>query len=117
MTGLRPTHTSWRPSGDVLLSERDLDLRAVRCLVVLADAGNYALAAGQLHMSQPGLTRKVMALEARLGFALVMHDRGRRLQLTSRGRIVVEYGRQLLDLQQRALEVTSEADLRHSEAS
>ena len=51
-----------------------MDLRRLAHLVALAEFGNFARAAAQLHLSQPALTRSVQAAEAELGLRLF--DRG-----------------------------------------
>jgi DNA-binding transcriptional LysR family regulator len=80
---------------------QDLDLRAVRCLAVLEEERHFGRAAARLHMSQPGLSRVISALETRLGAILVVRAT-RPVRLTPRGNTLVRYGRRLLALQQDA---------------
>jgi hypothetical protein len=80
---------------------RDLDLWAVRCLVVLAEERHFGRAAKRLHLSQPGLSRIITATEARVGTTLVVHY-SRPLRLTRDGNTLVIYGRRLLDVQHEA---------------
>ena len=72
-----------------------MNLRQVRALVAIADAGGFARAAERLNLSQPALSRQIHALEADLGVKLF--DRiGRRVQLTAEGEDVLHRGRRLL---------------------
>lgn len=59
-----------------------LDLQA---FLAVLEAGSFHRAAGQLHMSQPSVTRRVQALEAALGVALLERTT-RRVKPTSIGR-------------------------------
>lgn len=52
------------------------DLRKLRHAVMLAEAGSYARASAQLHLSQSALSRSIQSLEQELG--LILFDRGRR---------------------------------------
>jgi LysR family cyn operon transcriptional activator len=72
-----------------------MNLRQLQTLIIIADAGGFASAAGRLHLSQPAASRQIQALEAELG--VLLFDRiGRRLQLTSEGEDIVRRGRRLL---------------------
>ena len=59
-----------------------LDLQA---FLAVLDAGSFHRAAGQLNMSQPSVSRRIKALEAALGVALLERTT-RRVKLTSVGR-------------------------------
>jgi hypothetical protein len=83
-------------------TEPDLDLRAVRCLIVLSEERHYAHAAERLHLSQPGLSRVISGLEQRLRMRLVQHGY-RPVTLTAAGEVLVAHGRALLDRQRVAL--------------
>jgi DNA-binding transcriptional LysR family regulator len=75
--------------------ETAMNLRQLQTLITIADAGGFAGAAGQLHLSQPAASRQIQALEADLG--VLLFDRiGRRLQLTTEGEDIVRRGRRLL---------------------
>lgn len=57
-----------------------MDLRQIHCFTVVAQEGNISRAAARLHITQPALSRKIHALEARLGLTLIeRHGRGIRL--------------------------------------
>jgi LysR family transcriptional regulator, cyn operon transcriptional activator len=73
----------------------DMNLRHVRTLVTIADAGGVARAASRLNLSQPALSRQIHALEQALGVKLF--DRvGRRVRLTGEGEDLLDRGRRLL---------------------
>jgi hypothetical protein len=95
------TAAPFGPSGDC-------DLRAIRCLLVLAEERHYARAAARLHMSQPGLSRAIRRLERRVGVRLVTRV-SRPLELTTQGEILVYYGHRLLGTQQAALNAILES--------
>jgi hypothetical protein len=86
----------------------DLDLWAVRCFLVLTDERHYVRAAARLHISQPGLSRAIAALERRLGATLIVRG-ARPLQLTPEGQIFASHGRELLMQQQAAREEISQS--------
>ena len=65
-----------------------IDLNRLRHFVVVAEAGSYAEAAAQLHLSQPALSRSIQALERQYGAAFF--DRGRS------GATLTPFGRQFL---------------------
>jgi LysR family cyn operon transcriptional activator len=72
-----------------------MELRHLRGFVAIVDAGGVAQAAMRLHVSQPALSRQILALEGDLGLRLF--DRvGRRLRLTPPGEDLLLRSRQLL---------------------
>jgi DNA-binding transcriptional LysR family regulator len=77
----------------------DLDLRAVRCLVVLAEERHYGRACARLHLSQSGLSRAILILERRIGERLVTRS-SRPISLSPAGEILVLHGRRLLEEQE-----------------
>ncbi|MEU1365826.1 LysR family transcriptional regulator [Streptomyces sp. NPDC005803] len=73
----------------------DVELRHLRALDALAEAGTVTGAAARLHMTQPALSRTLAQLEARVGVQLV--DRSsRRLVFTSAGTALLGHGRAIL---------------------
>ncbi|MFG2629755.1 LysR family transcriptional regulator [Streptomyces sp. NPDC048473] len=77
-------------------------LRALECLVALADEGSVPKAAGVLHISQPALSQQIAALERELGTAVV--DRlARGIRVTAAGQAVAEEARVTLAAASRAL--------------
>jgi LysR family transcriptional regulator, cyn operon transcriptional activator len=72
-----------------------VDLRHLRAFAAIVDAGGFARAATRLNLSQPALSRQILALEADLGVPLF--DRiGRRALLTSEGEDLLRRSRRLL---------------------
>ncbi|MFI6638726.1 LysR substrate-binding domain-containing protein [Streptomyces sp. NPDC050504] len=73
----------------------DVELRHLKALTAIADAGTVTAAAAVLHMTQPALSRTLAQLEARVGVRLV--DRSsRHLVLTDEGRTLLGHGRAIL---------------------
>ncbi len=72
-----------------------MDLNAVRMLVQVADARSFTVAAGQLGLSQSGLSRAISRLEQSLGVRL-LHRNTRNVSLTPDGRLFVEHCQPLL---------------------
>ncbi|MGE8215685.1 MAG: LysR family transcriptional regulator [Stenotrophomonas maltophilia] len=72
-----------------------MDLNAVRMLVQVAEARSFTVAAGQLGISQSGLSRAIGRLEAALGVRL-LHRNTRNVSLTPDGRQFVEHCAPLL---------------------
>jgi DNA-binding transcriptional LysR family regulator len=72
-----------------------LDLRRLRYLIAVADAGHVTRAAERLGIQQPPLTRQIRELEAELG--VVLFERlPRGVRLTEVGAVVVAEARDLL---------------------
>ena len=66
-----------------------MDLNAVRMLVQVAEARSFTVAAGQLGLSQSGLSRAISRLEATLGVKLLQRNT-RNVALTPDGRQFVD---------------------------
>lgn len=92
-------------------SHFDLDLRAVRCFLVLLEEGQFRRAALRLNVSQPGLSRVISALERRVGASLLDRDT-RPFTLTQEGEIMAIYGRLIYQLQRTALREVARASAR-----
>jgi DNA-binding transcriptional LysR family regulator len=73
----------------------DLELRQLRCLVAIADAGTFTDAAVDLGVSQAAVSRNLQALENVLGVRL-LHRTSRTVTPTSAGVRVLGQARQLL---------------------
>lgn len=85
-----------------------MDIRQLRAFVVLAEQGNYRLAAERLCITQPALSKQIQALEVRLGARLF--NRGRQgAQLTASGQRLYPEAQVLVgqhvQFQQRALRI------------
>jgi DNA-binding transcriptional LysR family regulator len=79
-----------------------IDLRHLRYLVAVAEAGSVTAAARQLYITQPALSVAVRELERELGVTLLRrHSRG--VDLTSAGQAFVERSRRALDIVEEAV--------------
>lgn len=76
-------------------NQRMLDLKLLKCFVVLAEELHFGRAADRLHISQPPLSLKIRTLEADLGLQLFLRS-SRRVELTHSGQILVEEAKRLL---------------------
>ncbi|WP_337844095.1 LysR substrate-binding domain-containing protein [Thermus sp.] len=71
-----------------------MNLRRLRCFLVLAEERNFHRAAERLFLSQPGLTQQIRALERELGVRLLER---RPFRLTPAGEVLYREGKALLD--------------------
>lgn len=81
-----------------------MDVRVLRYFLAAAEAETISAAAQSLHLTQPTLSRQLIALEAELGTPLFLRN-GRRSSLTEAGRL----------LRQRATEIVTLVDKTHQE--
>lgn len=72
-----------------IMNGTSMDLNAVRMLVQVAEARSFTVAAGQLGLSQSGLSRAIGRLEATLGVKLLQRNT-RNVALTPDGRQFVD---------------------------
>jgi DNA-binding transcriptional LysR family regulator len=73
----------------------DLELRQLRCLVAIVDAGTFTDAAVELGISQAAVSRNLMALEQVLGVRL-LHRTSRSITPTTAGVRILAQARQIL---------------------
>jgi DNA-binding transcriptional LysR family regulator len=73
-----------------------LDVRRLRLLAALERLGTIAAVADELHLTAPGVSMQLAALEREIGMD-VTERRGRRVALTPAGRLLAAHGRDLLD--------------------
>ena len=73
-----------------------MDLRQLRTLVAVVDAGTFTGAADRLGVSQAAVSRAIAALEAHLGTRL-LHRSTRHVALTAVGARVTDQARRVLD--------------------
>lgn len=72
-----------------------MDIETLTAFVEVAERGSFSLAAQRLHLTQPAISKRIAALEARTGQPLL--DRiGRRVALTDAGRTLLPYARRVL---------------------
>jgi LysR family hca operon transcriptional activator len=82
-----------------------MELRHLRYLVAVAEAGSLTVAAARiLHTSQPSLSRQIRDLEDEVG-ARLLTRRARGIELTPAGRVFLEHARSVLS----QIEAASEA--------
>ena len=74
-----------------------MDLRQLRTLTEVADRGSFSAAADALGVSQPAVSQQIRALERDAGGRL-LDRRGRKVELTDRGALVLRYARRMLAL-------------------
>jgi DNA-binding transcriptional LysR family regulator len=82
-----------------------MELRHLRYFVAVAETENVTRAAGQLHVSQPALSRQIHDLEDEIGFQL-LHRSAKSVHLTEAGRVFLPEARAVL---QRAVEAVNAA--------
>src|SRR5215467_13621990 len=73
----------------------DVELRHLRCLVAIVDAGTFTDAAVDLGISQAAVSRNLIALERLLGIRL-LHRTSRSITLTVAGVQVLAQARKVL---------------------
>jgi len=81
--------------GDLYATVMELELRHLRCLVAIVDAGTFTDAAIELGISQAAVSRNLIALEQVLGVRL-MHRTSRAITMTTAGVHVLAQARQVL---------------------
>jgi DNA-binding transcriptional LysR family regulator len=81
---------------DLYAGRMDVELRHLRCLVAVVDAGTFTDAAIALGVSQAAVSRTVAGLERALGVR-VLHRSSRSITLTATGAQLVTRARHLLD--------------------
>jgi len=81
---------------------RHLDMDLLRGLVAIADSGSFSAAALQLGRTQSALSLQVKRLEDLLGHTLLDRSHGRMLGPTEEGRMLIDYARRILRLNDEA---------------
>lgn len=78
-----------------------MDIRQLRLFCRIVDRHSFSLAADELHITQPAASQQVRSLERELKTTLL--DRSRRtVTPTASGQVLYRYGREILDLHERA---------------
>lgn len=80
-----------------------MDLDVLRSFVEVAKEGSVTMAAARLNISQPGLTKRLNALENELGTTLLIRDRTE-TTLTEAGKELLRYANEMLDAEDRMKE-------------
>src|SRR4051812_45964255 len=63
----------------------------------VADSGSFSAAAGRLHLTQPGVSQQIRALEKHLGTQLFVR-RGHGVELTASGYDLMDPARHMINL-------------------
>ncbi|MBD0674252.1 LysR family transcriptional regulator [Streptomyces sp. CBMA156] len=87
----------------------DLDLRKLRYFVAVAELRHFGRAAEQLHITQPVLSRQIMAIEKELDCTLLVRTT-RRVELTPAGEQLLEEARGILGAVAAAVRRVHDAD-------
>lgn len=74
-----------------------MDFREIRYFAQVATAGSFSLAAKELRVAQPALSRQIRKLEQELGVQLLVRH-GRGVRLTGAGSILLERSEQMIHL-------------------
>ena len=93
----------------------NLDIRHLRQIETLARHRNFARAASELYLSQPGLSQSIRALEAQLG-QKIFDRHTRKVTPTSFGRRILELSKSILqdyDLMVRELQMLKDLEKGH----
>lgn len=73
-----------------------IDVRKLRMLAALQRLGTIAAVADELHLSPPGVSQQLAALEKELGLQLTQRQ-GRRVTLTPAGSLLATHGHDIVD--------------------
>lgn len=87
-----------------------INLKQIKCFIVVAEELNFRRAADRLFMSQPPLSRHIKALEASLGISLFDRDR-QGVQLTDAGEAFMPKAKALLQQSDELLTEMGASDL------
>ncbi|HUW54777.1 MAG TPA: LysR family transcriptional regulator [Rhodanobacter sp.] len=82
-----------------------MNTRDLHAFVAVVDSGSIVQAAATLHLTQPGVTRRVQSLETMLGLQL-LDRQSKPLRPTAAGREVYLKGRQLLHAEEELMALT-----------
>jgi DNA-binding transcriptional LysR family regulator len=86
-----------RPTGPGRPTHQGLELRHLRYLVAVADAGTFTQAAERMFIAQPTISQQIRRLEEMVGTPLLHRGRGS-IRLTEAGSVLLEESRTVLSL-------------------
>lgn len=105
-----PLRTALRPGEDDGLADRKSMLRGrllapelLRAFVAVVECNGYTPAAHYLHRTQAAISQQIARLEDCIGFDLFEKPK-RQLKLSEQGRVLLDYARRLLALNNEAME-------------
>ena len=81
---------------------RNLDMDLLRALVAIADSGSFSAAALRLGRTQSAISLQIKRLEEAVGQSLLERSQGRVVGPTAEGRVVIDYSRRILRLNDEA---------------
>lgn len=87
-----------------------LDLELLRTLVFIAEEASFTKAADRVGRTQSAVTLQVQKLESLVGQTLVVRSKGGPVELTPRGRALVENARAMLKLNDEALRAMADEE-------
>lgn len=87
-----------------------LDLPLLRTFITVVDQQSFSLAANELHRTQSAVSQQIKKLEQMAGQRL-LNKHGRDFSLTEAGRLVYQYGWQMLQVEQKLREELYSEDI------
>ncbi|OZA23323.1 MAG: hypothetical protein B7X91_13855 [Hydrogenophilales bacterium 17-64-11] len=81
---------------------RNLDMDLLRALVAIADSGSFSAAALRLGRTQSAISLQIKRLEEAVGQPLLERSQGRVVGPTAEGRVLIDYSRRILRLNDEA---------------
>src|SRR5262249_33513798 len=88
---------------------RNLDIGVLRTLIAIDQYGSFARAAERIGRSESAVSLQLKRLEEQIG-APLFHRVGRKMAFTGTGQTLLSYARQLIEINDRALTVSSGRD-------
>jgi len=87
-----------------------LDHELLRCFVAVAENGSFTSAGDKLGLTQPGVSVRIRKLEDRLQKPLFLREK-RAISLTNDGEVLLQYARQMLNLNQEIIHYFNSPDM------
>lgn len=73
-----------------------MDTANLQAFIKVAETGSFSIAARQLFLTQPAISKRIKQLEQQFGSTLI-HRKGKQLQLTQTGRNLLPKAREIID--------------------